>query len=64
VVRLPGIFSGSGYQDARNPVLYPDRDMRLKVGVSMFAPGDVRFEVFHTEPSEHTLPIKIVRSGV
>ena len=64
VVRLPGIFSGSGYQDARNPVLYPDRDMRLKVGLSMFAPGDVRFEVFHTEPSDNALPIKILRSGV
>ena len=24
VVRLPGILSGSGYEDARNPVLYPD----------------------------------------
>ena len=59
VVRLPGIFSGSGYQDARNPVLYPDPDVRLKVGVTMFAPGDMRFEASHTEASENTLPIKI-----
>jgi hypothetical protein len=60
VVRLPGILSGSGYDDARNPVLYPDGSLRLKVGVVMFAPDDKRFEWFHDEFSENTLPFTIV----
>ena len=59
IVRLPGTFSGSGFQDARNPILYPEANMRAKVGLSLYSPGDVRFNEFHEEFSENTLPIII-----
>lgn len=64
VVRLPGILSGSGFVDARNPVLLPTTNMQAKVGMSVFAPGDRWFKDFHEEYSENTLPITIVGGQV
>jgi hypothetical protein len=61
VVRLPGIFSGGGHQDARNPVLYPDSDMRIRVDVSVFSPDEKDFN-FHTA-SGTTLPITFLASA-
>jgi hypothetical protein len=57
VVRMAGIFSGSGYQDARNPVLYPTPGLQIGVAISMFAPGDEMFRLSEDAPSENTLPI-------
>jgi hypothetical protein len=60
VVRLSGILSGNGYQDGRNPVLYPAPTMPLRVGIIVFAPGDPLFERFHAEVSENALPLTIL----
>jgi hypothetical protein len=61
IVRLPGIFSGGGYQDARNPVLYPDSDRRITVDVAVFSPDERDFN-FHTT-SGHTLPITMLATA-
>jgi hypothetical protein len=61
VVRLTGIFSGSGFPDERNPVLYPPPGLRMKVGMMMYASDDEQFRVFQYQASVNTLPIKMIR---
>lgn len=60
VVRLWGVFSGSGFQDTSNPVLFPVPGLRLKVGLVMYAPGDSGFKYAHEEFSQNTLPITVL----
>jgi hypothetical protein len=60
VVRLWGVFSGSGFQDASNPVLFPVPGLRLKVGFVMYAPGDSRFKFAPEEFSQNSLPIRLL----
>lgn len=63
VVRLASIFSGSGYRDERNPVLYPNADWRLAVGVTIFAPEDEMLSQSEGAVSENTLPIRDASSA-
>jgi len=60
VVRLWGGFSGSGFQDASNPVLFPVPGLRLKVGFVMYAPGDPRFKFAPEEFSQNSLPTTLL----
>jgi hypothetical protein len=60
VVRMAGIFSGSGYQDSRNPMLYPTPDLQIAVAISMFAPSDEMFRLSEIAYSENTLPIRMI----
>jgi hypothetical protein len=59
-VRLRGVFSGSGFRDARNPTLFPEPDMGTKVDLYIYAPDDERFSPFNHGDSENTVPIRIV----
>jgi hypothetical protein len=60
VVRLPGIFSKSGYQDARNPILYPDSSLQVKIEFDLYSPEDERFTPTSYVFSDNTVPIAIV----
>jgi hypothetical protein len=56
--RVPAMLSGSGFQDERNPILYPAPGLRIAVAMWLFAPDDERFRC-RFEPSVNTLPVAI-----
>ena len=56
--RLPAMLSGNGYQDERNPILYPAPGLRIAIEMWLFAPDDERFRC-RFEPSVNSLPITI-----
>jgi hypothetical protein len=57
-LRLPAMLSGNGYQDARNPILYPAPGLRIATEMWLFAPGDERFRCRFGH-SVNSLPIAI-----
>jgi hypothetical protein len=59
-LRLPAVLTGSGFEDFRNPVLFPDPDSRLRVGMTVYAPDEKRFTDAHEEFSGNSVPITIL----
>ena len=56
--RLPAMLSGNGYQDERNPILYPAPGMRIATEMWLFAPDEERFRCRFAS-SANSLPIAI-----
>ena len=59
---MPAVLTGSGQQDATNPILNPSVRVQAKVGVRVYAPDDPRFGSMNEQFSENTLPVQIVRT--
>jgi hypothetical protein len=56
--RLPGMLSTSGYQDERNPILYPAPGLQIATEMWLFAPDEERFRC-RFDRSANSLPIAI-----
>jgi hypothetical protein len=59
VVRLPCTLTRSGYQDARNPILYPDHSLQAKISLHMHSPEDERFTFNNYQVSENTVSLTV-----